>query len=136
MQFETSETGHTPGPWYADFEAAGHHVPIIKYDAGTDSLGTRYDYVVASVRYGTDPEPSANARLIAAAPAMFEALRTLIHSLEWEAKRSGTTYHGFEDAKAALALAQGKPGRDPNCDTSLDRDARNMDALHNRPEEL
>lgn len=26
--------------------------------------------------------------------------------------------------------------RDPNCDTSLDRDARNMDILNNRPEEM
>lgn len=26
--------------------------------------------------------------------------------------------------------------RDPNCDTALDRDARNQDALHNRPEEM
>lgn len=28
------------------------------------------------------------------------------------------------------------PDRDPNCDTALDRDARNADALHGRSEEL
>lgn len=31
---------------------------------------------------------------------------------------------------------EGGPERDPHCDTALDRDARNADALARRPEEL
>lgn len=38
--------------------------------------------------------------------------------------------------EAAESLLANRDSRDPNCDTSLDRDARNADALHNRPEEL
>ncbi len=40
--------------------------------------------------------------------ALVEALRTLLDSLDWEAKRSGTTYNGYEQARAALALAEGE----------------------------
>src|SRR6185369_9018222 len=54
----------------------------------------------------TTPRQS-DARLIAAAPDMLEALRALVASLEWETKRSGTTYAGFEDAQAAIRKAEG-----------------------------
>jgi hypothetical protein len=37
------------------------------------------------------------------ARALAEALRTLDASLKWEEQRSGTTYHGDEAARAALA---------------------------------
>lgn len=33
---------------------------------------------------------------------ILDALRTLVQSLDWEAKRSGTTYNGYEKAKDAL----------------------------------
>jgi len=48
-----------------------------------------------------------NARLIVAAPEMVEALGTLLKSLEWEEKRSGTTYHGSETARALLERIEG-----------------------------
>lgn len=42
-----------------------------------------------------------NAELVA-------ALGTLIASLEWECNRSGTTYNGYESARAALTAAKGE----------------------------
>lgn len=36
---------------------------------------------------------------------LVSALRTLVQSLEWEKRRTGTTYNGFEDARAALRAA-------------------------------
>ena len=42
-----------------------------------------------------------NAELLA-------ALQAIIASLEWEERRSGLTYNGYETAKAAIARATGK----------------------------
>ena len=84
---------HTPGPWIAD---------------GTTVMTSDGIYLhVATTHFLTD-RPEANARLIAAAPEMYEALKALVESLDWEAKRSGTTYAGHEDARAAIAKAEGR----------------------------
>ncbi len=37
---------------------------------------------------------------------LLEACRTLLSSLQWEEKRSGTTYHGYEDLIEAVAKAE------------------------------
>jgi hypothetical protein len=52
-------------------------------------------------------EDSCNRRLIASAPALLAACKALVASLEWEKNRSGTTYAGYEDARAAIAKAEG-----------------------------
>ncbi len=62
---------HTPGPWKAHFNGDGmehEHGDIV-----TD------EYLIAHVEcsYGPIGEPEANARLIAAAPQMYEALKGL-----------------------------------------------------------
>ena len=74
---------HTPGPW----EAASPG------DYDTDGIGvfarnpSGLRYYIASVRYmGTAPEMGAehNARLIAAAPMMYEALQRLAMMPEFD----------------------------------------------------
>lgn len=151
MQFETSETGFTPGP----MEASGFSIvrpgrfirerTVVARVACTycaDTIGDE-NWREACERSGIgEAEAYRLAAFFAAAPAMFQALRRIV---DIEDERSAgddspetlaTLYRAIEDARVALALAQGKPARDPNCDTALDRDARNQDALHNRPEEL
>lgn len=44
-----------------------------------------------------------NNRIADQRDALFHAINTLVQSLEWECKRSGTTYNGFENARAAIA---------------------------------
>lgn len=52
---------------------------------------------------------SANSEpILAAAPELLAALETLCASLAWEEIRSGTTYNGFEAARAAIAKARGE----------------------------
>ena len=41
-------------------------------------------------------------------PDLLAAMRILVASLNWEEKRSGTTYNGWEEARAALAKAEGR----------------------------
>lgn len=93
----TSGTSHTPGPWAQTYSK---NPQIVGTVSGKDIAST-------SARNVPLAQSEANARLIAAAPEMLEALQTLVESLTWEEKRSGTTYSGLEDARAAIAKATG-----------------------------
>lgn len=66
---------HTPGPWIV--ESNGHY-PIVRKrfrpDHHMDVCGPIYGYMYAEDEKG---EQAANARLIAAAPEMYEALKRI-----------------------------------------------------------
>ena len=83
---------HTPGPWVID--------PC------WDILGNTDDGNGMVCQITTDAVPrdeaEANARLIAAAPELLEALREATSALK------GNGY-GVEDLEAALAKAEGRP---------------------------
>ena len=93
---------HTAGPWRRQ-RPHGSDIPV--WGADGKSRGC-----VALVNMSAEraAEAEANAVLIAAAPTMYEALKALVESLDWESKRSGTTYAGHEDARAAIAKAEGR----------------------------
>ena len=97
---------HTPGPWTWD---AG--------DIGTDMSEpycevVKDDLLIASVndRFDRD-EGRANARLIAAAPALLEACRRALPELEFDARHcpSDSPLNATVSAiKEAIKLAEGK----------------------------
>lgn len=102
---------HTPGPWEY-VPSTEHHGPYVSAPWGGDVCDC---YVMsnprtASVRNGGTSYPinhqgeraDANARLIAAAPEMFEALTTLLKYEPAEEK-------DWAKARAALAKARGEP---------------------------
>jgi hypothetical protein len=97
---------HTPGPWGIVAQSR-------------DLLITARAGLVAKLPHSQHPlAPSdevslANARLIAAAPDLLEAGKMLLESLEWEEKRSGTTYRGMDTLRAAIATADGRRGVPP-----------------------
>lgn len=62
---------HTPGPWMTDDETVNHGPIIIQRDGSLE--------VAAIYGEGKD-QRAANARLIAAAPDLLEALQALIRS--------------------------------------------------------
>ena len=98
-------TKHTAGPWAAEFGEAykvraqqdGGLVAILFHLKGQFGMSGRRD----------GDEVAANARLIAAAPELFEALKEMIHQFdqfnvnEFEAR-------AIKDARAAIANAEGK----------------------------
>ena len=107
------KTKHTPGPWYVreDREFYQYHAQPIcianykdedGYDDGLDV------WWICRLFDSWDKEAYANARLIAAAPDLLWACVKILASLEWEEERSGTTYCGYEDLKAAIAKAKGE----------------------------
>ena len=97
----------TPGPWFVA-KAVDEGIVI---DMGTQRI--------ADCNWMRGPEDKANARLIAAAPDLFEALMQLVGVLESDALQGVFTFfhvHGQEykgpiadmdAARAAIAKAEG-----------------------------
>lgn len=90
-------TTHTPGPWKFNEDPSGLVIEPDKYTSGTpyvaflDARGTRDE----KTRY-------ANARLIAAAPALLAALDHLLEMV------TDSRLHGPEVLAAARAIAAAK----------------------------
>lgn len=107
---------HTPGKWKVEpyLTPDRDDDPMMVYQVKAGNLQQRYDNCPMDDEYEYDQEKlasihaenEANARLIAAAPDLLAALKTLVASLDWEAKRSGTTYHGYEEAVSAIAKTE------------------------------
>lgn len=87
-----TKTTHTPGPWMVE------DGEIVQCDPG--------DQAIASVLYSTedDPEADANALLLAAAPDLLAACRTLADWMESHA----CVPPCLTDARQAIAKAEGK----------------------------
>ena len=88
MSKETKVVGHTPGPWYTSPQQGyvryeGVHGPNI---CGMDEFG------------GPAEEAFANARLIAAAPEMLQALEACESLIEFYAHREMNAPANGEDA--------------------------------------
>ena len=97
---------HTPGPWRADDDEQimlEDQIPMLLEDKGTDrewvSVGEYDEEGMLSVVALCHPN---NARLIAAAPAMYEALQGM---LDW-ARRVNTLNPGPEILNALNVIAQ------------------------------
>lgn len=67
-----STAKHTPGPWFANFEAGRY---VITYQ------GAFGPYRALAITGGFHPDHEGNARLIAAAPELLEALTAATDAL-------------------------------------------------------
>ena len=91
----TQQTSHTPGPWHCD-----QHID--------DTVSVAYDGVhppVEIARIEPGREMVANARLIAAAPALLETLRLLLRRVEMREYRYPSSAEDLAEIRAAIALA-------------------------------
>lgn len=111
-------TEHTPGPWEA------HHQKMDSIDYEWSLQTPTHAFLMFDFSPTLAPdECNANARLIAAAPELLDALRELvelqIYATGWE---NGVESNGIqeadywhancmESAKAAIAKAEGHPSR-------------------------
>ena len=97
-------TKHTPGPWYVGsgtYEGRN----IYSVASVTDDEGFTYQPIVASAEDDGIDCWDANARLIAAAPALLEALKWMVLRTEGGEYPDGKC---LEDARAAIAKATGE----------------------------
>ena len=110
------QTKHTPGPWRLTESGDA----IVSADGGTLIVETGQDYwqnlEAAAAGASSDiakrhlPQVRANARLIAAAPELLEALKQATAALAWHEQVHGVAMDAVvvEKARAAIAKAQGK----------------------------
>lgn len=115
-----SANKHTPGPWSVESQGDPYDDEdmVTRTVIGKDMGGGREVAIVTTGSYDDETE-EANARLIAAAPAMCDALREIFaygdgYGLHNPPHRyAGTTGEGHaacrEIARAALALIDGEP---------------------------
>jgi len=90
-------TKHTQGPWVpaCTCNSATHRHPAIISDQGQVAIATFQ---------GSEPATNANARLIAAAPELMEALKAMLEV--WE--HGGVDDYPIAQARAAIYKATGK----------------------------
>ncbi len=98
-------SAHTPGPWSV-FETVSSGLPIVATPLGPIAHVLMHSYADAF-------EVNANARLIAAAPDLLEALKVLLNEVEDNRKyiplHMGSKNTGAPDiARAAIAKVEGK----------------------------
>lgn len=93
---------HTPGPWHIGRGADG--LPIIH--TAPDTFSSSGQGVAHVCKRTMCQEHTANARLIAAAPEMYEALRALIERSD--ANDGDGLLVAFDAARAAIAKAEGR----------------------------
>ena len=107
-----STVQHTPGPWFADSQGRiWRRDPSELYENGGGVAG---DKPLATVYVGWSGEGKsgypreANARLIAAAPDLLEALQAAYAALLGYPYRNATTQAAMDKSYAAIAKATGK----------------------------
>ena len=110
--------GHTPGPWVyvdAEKEASMQFRKLCVIRGGGKEI-TSFSWQTPSKAFPSKEESQANARLIAAAPELLEALQGAIGALEQDvdtgadyndADWSGIAQQRLDDARAAIARATG-----------------------------
>ena len=100
-------TQHTPGPWRDDFEGEPDwgSQTIIQVGAGSTLIAD----VCVTDDCISDDEHAANARLIAAAPELLEALQCLLAMPDYDGAISTSTVRrgAKHAARAAIAKATG-----------------------------
>ncbi len=99
---------HTPGPWTAERRGQDWHV----FTEAVRSKDCGGRHTVAMPMDGTPEQCAANARLIAAAPALLEALKFASKVIAQLAKDedvpAGRILACSTDISAAIALAEGR----------------------------
>ena len=93
-----NNTTHTPGPWYPHYAKADHCL-------SSSVWGKEPGNQVAVIGGKSLETMNANAALIAAAPAMYEALTI---ALQIMIDKRVPYQHEIDQARAALAQAEGR----------------------------
>lgn len=108
---------HTPGPWETrEIAGNGANIPARMEIVAPEGEGAKK--LIANIYGFSLPTGRANARLIAAAPEMYEALEELrdkvwrIIDLHRDSEARAAANMALERANAALAKARGDEGEE------------------------
>ena len=96
-----NNTQHTPGPWYPHYAKADHCL-------SSSVWGKEPGNQVAVIGGKSLETMNANAALIAAAPAIYEALQIMVRAANVDEIDPLVMFASIERAKSALAQAEGR----------------------------
>mgnify|MGYP003453366541 CR=1 FL=1 len=96
-----TQSKHTPGPWYPHYAKADHCL-------SSSVWGKEPGNQVAVIGGKSLQTMNANAALIAAAPAMYEALQIMVRAANVDEIDPLVMFASIERAKGALAQAEGR----------------------------
>lgn len=92
---------YTPGPWYYYTEPQPNGCPVV------GARGLMVAMLAHSINYSDQKETAiSNARLIAAAPELLEALKGICD--EQDERQGYASYEAYDKARAAIAKALGE----------------------------
>jgi hypothetical protein len=99
---------HTPGPWTVNDSTENDDDTTLTICAPADEVEIA---TMSAYENGCEcfSEIRANAHLIAAAPAMYEALQIMVRAANVDEIDPLVMFASIERAKDALAQAEGKP---------------------------
>lgn len=95
-----SKQGHTPGPWFI----TGNMTRYIEASIGGGLIQEVASCGPTEADNGYGEQQMANARLIAAAPELLEALEHAVKTAEWDTYGRAS----LNKARAAIAKARGE----------------------------
>ena len=99
---------HTPGPWSIDNPKKGHVCISAPESRFWDLAKVVWQNDCDAELGQPSPQEEANARLIAAAPELLEALESLLDECEGTVMQTSAN-HSIERARAAIAKATATP---------------------------
>lgn len=102
-------TNHTPGPWETRYESPGS--PWMAIVSPARRRETDAEHRVCELRLA-DPEHAANARLIAAAPALLASLQACLSQLKGWVDGVSADEKDFVACKQAAAAIEAATGRE------------------------
>ena len=95
-----TQSKHTPGPW----EVVGSRICTVANDIERITLAK----TEPGGAFAMSEQQEANAHLIAAAPAMYEALQIMVRAANVDEIDPLVMFASIERAKGALAQAEGR----------------------------
>ncbi|CAB4154873.1 hypothetical protein UFOVP653_37 [uncultured Caudovirales phage] len=96
-------TKHTPGPWFLAEKVEGKHTTTNMRRIRSEREGMEHGAVCEVYGIADGSEAHANARLVASAPELLEALKNLVLCSErWEDTHTALV---MDAARAAIAKA-------------------------------
>ncbi len=103
------KTQHTPGPWFAVNDGTSIHDRLTRFDEYGARIGETPNAIADIYTMPRLGEREANARLIAAAPELVAALKSLSEAVRDAGKEgtAGNLAHAEVQARATLAKAEG-----------------------------
>jgi hypothetical protein len=107
----SGEARHTPGPWHLRPVRPAHSTRTVRDEQGSEIAFLQPDYVSFA---DADERTEANARLIAAAPEILEALKAMLAPYEGTSETVISKGYGLSTmllvrgARAAVSKAEAK----------------------------